>query len=105
MAELGVVAGGAWSVTASPLLEAATLNSTYSGHGDDLLLLTGSGGRLEMTHNGDSNFAVVAWGDGGRDLLVNELGAYSGTARLDSGTGLLTITADGSWTMTVDQAG
>lgn len=99
VAELEITAGGSWSVTASPLQDAASMTSSFEGAGDDVILFAGAGNRLEVTHDGERNFSVIAWGGSGRDLLINEIGPYSGAVRLDDGTILFTITADGAWTM------
>jgi hypothetical protein len=54
-----------------------------------------------MTHSGQGNFIVYGFSaGGGQDLLVNEIGAYSGTVRLTDGTSLVSVQADGSWSIT-----
>ncbi len=100
--ELEVSADGAWSAIVTPLRNAESITTTYQGSGDDVILFAGSGSRMTLTHEGESNFAVIGWSESGRDLLVNEIGLYSGTVRLDSGTILFTVTADGAWSMTVE---
>ncbi len=40
---------------------------------------------VTFTHQGDSNFSVLAWNEDGRDLLVNEIGEYDGTVRSPTG--------------------
>jgi hypothetical protein len=53
-----------------------------------------------ITHQGDSNFAVVSYiGPEQSDLLVNEIGTYSGTVYIAPGVDNLEITADGQWTV------
>jgi hypothetical protein len=56
-----------------------------------------------ITHNGNSNFAVWSFGEAGQDLLVNEIGSYSGEVLWPSGTLLVEITADGKWTIGATQ--
>ena len=63
--------------------------------------------RVRLSHWGDGHFAVWVHGDnGGTDLLVNKIGAYSGTVLVEVGTGIFAIapggcsievTADGRW--------
>ena len=53
----------------------------------------------KITHKGDGDFAVCAYGDTS-DLLVNEIGSYCGEVVIPSGTLRLTVTADGTWTVT-----
>lgn len=57
-----------------------------------------------ISHQGTSNFAVWALDANlnRRDLLVNEIGAYTGTVRVERGTAGLEINADGSWTVTIN---
>ena len=72
------------------------------GESDDVVLVfdfSDSGGAATLTHNGDSNFAVWAWGSTGRDLLVNEIGAYDGTVLVESGLVTWDVSADGDWTV------
>jgi len=58
---------------------------------------------VNISHtNGEGNFAVIGYNDGlfGQDLMVNEIGAYSGEVQVESGTYLLEIMADGTWSIT-----
>jgi hypothetical protein len=58
--------------------------------------------RVVLTHNGSSNFIVWAYGDE-QQLLVNTIGAYSGSRPLISeGSWFLEIDADGAWTASVE---
>ena len=54
---------------------------------------------VAFTHQGDSNFSVLAWNEDGRDLLVNEIGEYNGTVRSPTGIVFYQITANGDWTV------
>lgn len=98
-AELEITADGAWTVTISSIIDQPVLAASASGAGDEVLLLE-SEGRLQASHDGESNFAVRAWGER-RDLLINDIGPYEGTVRLPSALAL-EITADGNWTFTVE---
>lgn len=80
----------------------------YSGSGDEIvdLKLTKKTLIVTFTHQGTSNFAVWAKDKNAEniDLLVNEVGNYSGTTLVyPSGKTLkyLEITADGTWTADV----
>jgi hypothetical protein len=59
-----------------------------------------------FTHSGSSNFVVHVLTDDNEDLLINEIGSYSGQVLLPS-PGALTfdIDADGAWTLDINQAG
>jgi hypothetical protein len=97
-AELEISADGAWTVTISDLRDQPVYDGTATGSGDQVLLVTGDEGRVAVTHDGARNFIVRAWGDR-RTLMVNEIGAYTGTVRLPDAIAL-EISADGAWTFT-----
>ncbi|MDA2928496.1 hypothetical protein MYX84_00885 [Acidobacteria bacterium AH-259-O06] len=63
---------------------------------------------FRMTHNGSSNFAIwLKDSQGGLvALLVNEIGSFNGSKAVgidSTGTSFLDITADGSWSVTIEQ--
>lgn len=102
-----VTAGGAWTITIKPVMEARDWDgsSELSGAGDDVIHVDPNITGLmtaDVAHSGSGNFAVIAYGSGafGTDLLVNEIGSYSGEVVIGSGTFLLEITADGTWSIT-----
>jgi hypothetical protein len=91
--------------------EAKLKPKVYSGFGDDVQAIskhdTGAEA-LIIQHTGPSNFAVHSLDSSlePTDLLVNEIGNYSGTVLLDGGwssteTTKLKITAGGAWTITI----
>ena len=100
-ATLQVSADGAWSLTIAPMSAAPLLAPT--GSGDAVVLYDGPTGALTATHDGDGNFAVSE--DTGSvlefGLLINEIGPYSGTVPLSAGPSVVSIKANGGWTMTV----
>ena len=95
-----VTADGNWSITISPISAAATM--TPSGAGDGVFLYSGAAGKLAVTHDGTSNFVVTE--ETGKafhfGLLINQIGAYSGTVPLSSGPSVIVVGADGHWTLT-----
>lgn len=100
-----VDADGSWTITVKPITSARTWSpsSSLSGAGDDVLRLVPAASGLKVValkHSGESNFAIWGYGSGGSALLVNEIGSYSGETTLGSGTSLVQVTADGSWSMT-----
>jgi hypothetical protein len=98
---LEITADGAWSVTVRSLLSLEEFDgSPVSGSGDDVLIYRGKAGVAAITHNGSSNFAVWTYGDR-TDLVVNEIGAYSGSVRWTAGPSVVAISADGEWSITV----
>ena len=98
---LQITADGEWSVQILPMGSAPAL--APSGVGDAVFVYDGAVGALAATHAGSSNFAIIeetseAFSIG---LLVNEIGAYSGTVPLSAGPSVIVVKADGAWTMAV----
>lgn len=98
-----VEADGSWTITIRPVTEAFRWDGTetLSGTGDDVVVLDPPSSGLSsttLTHAGGGNFAIWGYSSDGTDLLVNEIGNYSGEVLLADGTFVLEITADGPWT-------
>lgn len=103
-----VEADGAWTITIKPVTEAFKWDGSevLTGTGDDVVILDPPSSGLKsstLTHDGSGNFAVWSYASGSTDLLVNEIGNYSGEVLLADGTFLLEITATGSWTASPPQ--
>lgn len=83
VAFIEVSADGSWTIELQPIFYATQfVGSSVSGSGADVVIgpAPPSGtSRLEITHTGDSNIAVWVYSTDDRDLLVNEIGNYSGT--------------------------
>ena len=96
---LQITADGNWSLTIAPISAAPAL--VASGVGDGVYLFDGSAGKLTATHDGSRNFSIVEETDEAfsMGLLVNEIGAYSGTVPLSSGPSAIVVSADGNWTL------
>lgn len=99
---LEVDADGPWEITVAPISAAPMLPS--SGTGDGVYRYDGRSGARAISHRGSSNFIVkqhyqdVDWGNRWtRDLLVNEIGSYSGNRFFQAGPSIVTVEADGSW--------
>lgn len=91
---------------------------SFTGSGDDVTSsfeLDEGIAIFHMTHDGDSNFAIWLYNEdtGEReDLLVNEIGSYSGKTivgvttdwgDVEPGSFLLDVDADGKWKITITQ--
>jgi hypothetical protein len=103
-----VQADGAWTITVKPISQATLWNgaANAAGRGDAVLLVAPPSSGLAsvmISHQGSGNFAIWAYSEDGTDLLVNEIGTYTGESLLADGTFVLEITADGSWTITPPQ--
>lgn len=100
---LEITASDSWSVNLRPLSDAPrlTADEAYSGIGDAVLLLPSGCTSAQISGNDWSrHFAVKAYGDY-FDLLVNTVDPYSGRVRLERNAVVLTVTAEGGWTITV----
>jgi len=96
---LQITADGNWSFTLSPISAAPAL--VDAGTGDAVFLYTGPAGPLTASHSGESNFVVTEeTGESFRfGLLINEIGAYTGTVPMSAGPSVVTVRADGAWTL------
>lgn len=97
---LQIMADGNWTITIAPVASAPAFAG--SGTGDAVMLYDGDAAALTATHQGSRNFVVIeetgaAFSMG---LLVNEIGAYSGTVPLSAGPSVIVVNADGGWTLT-----
>jgi hypothetical protein len=102
---LKVTADGNWSIEFRPVAAQPTWHGeAASGAGDEVLYVgkLDKPAKVTITHDGASNFAVFAHTDGiiSMDLLVNEIGTYSGTVLVPKDTLVIEITADGPWSIT-----
>ncbi|MFC4062004.1 hypothetical protein ACFOWE_27195 [Planomonospora corallina] len=105
VAALEIKADGAWRATFKPLSKARCwCAGTIRGEGDQVLKLSPTRGlrTARAAHNGESNFIVHAYTRAGSygDLLFNRIGDYRGKALLPAGTRLVTVKADGAWSLT-----
>jgi hypothetical protein len=101
--EVGLIevqADGAWTVTARPLSAEETTASPASVTGDDVVVMDITSPSLDITHDGEANFIVLAWTAEERELLVNEIGPYDGTVLTPTGPVVFDVQADGNWTLT-----
>lgn len=97
--KLKITADGSWKITIMPVSRATVMSATTSGKGDAVLLYDGAAADWAVTHKGQSNFAIKVTGTEGSDLLVNEIGNYSGTVPVSGGPMVVIITADGRWSV------
>jgi hypothetical protein len=95
----------------TPAAPAVAADTVYTGTGDSVVpvvLPDGNGpSAATITGNGSSNFAVWSLDASmaQQDLLVNRIGAYTGTVGMDlkssQHTKALQITSNGPWTVTI----
>lgn len=99
---LEIKAGGNWNITSSGLSIDDT--TSFSGSGDGVTGITSyDGGSWQITNNNaSSNFQVTQYGldSGYMDLLVNEIGNYSGVVKSELGDDIFfSVKSDGNWTI------
>lgn len=99
---LEIIADGVWTYQIRKLSDEPEQSCRVNGRGDSVIRLnefkTGNG-TATLTHDGSSNFYIWAWSTSDRDLLVNEIGTYSGTVLVTVGHNTWDIGADGAWTI------
>lgn len=70
-----------------------------SGTGDKAIFLPGPGSKAKITNTGDANFVVQSYG-ASSELLVNEIGGYSGTVPIEL-PAFVQVESNGSWSIAV----
>ena len=95
---LQIEADGNWSITFAPLLSAPELAFPAAGAGSSVYIYRGGAATPTFSHQGESNFSVWVYGTS-NDLLINEIGAYSGTHAMKAGPSVIVIEADGAWSI------
>jgi hypothetical protein len=93
---LQVTGAGNWTITVAPIATAAALPA--AGHGDGVFKYDGKATTLNLSNTGTSNYAVSQYPESGmNNLLVNEIGAYTGAVPATAGPSVVVITSDGEW--------
>lgn len=101
-----VASSAAWTITIKSWQMARSWDAAtqLTGTGDDVMLIEKPVWGLvtaKITNAGDAYFGVWAYGATSEDLLVNLAGTYSGLVQLPSGTVILVVRSNGSWTVTI----
>lgn len=97
---LKIQADGDWTVDMIDAKALLRVDSKFGAHGSYVVVYTGPGGIYDITHNGASNFVVRVITSDTSDLLVNEIGTYSGRTILPPGLAIVFVEGDGDWTFT-----
>lgn len=96
---LEIEADGDWTITMSPISEAHQLENGEQRSGDDVVFLDASNAKkLNIVNDGEGNFSIWAFTSSKTDLLVNEIGSYSGTVA-NKGYSLLVVNSEGTWSV------
>ncbi len=103
---LEIKASGPWEVTLIPLVQARTeiYPGIFQGTGDDVIIMLGNDNADTIIADASSasgNFVVFTYSNDSLDLVFNEIAPYSGTALIDSSTFLITVKAEGNWSLEI----
>lgn len=99
-----IEADGAWTAKIRPLAAARRWDgvSTLTGKSDDVIVIipeTSGLTTVKASMKAHDNFVIYAFSAGDWDLLVNEIGSWSGEVLLPPSTYLLTVDGSGTWTV------
>ena len=100
-----VEASGKWTITIKPIESARVWDgaSRLTGKGDDIVQVVPSVSGLmvaTIVNKGSGNIVIHTYtSDGSSDLVVNEIGNYSGDDQLADGTSLIQVESDGTWSI------
>lgn len=102
---LEVKADGPWTITLTQSAPPVRSSSALKGKGDTVMTVSikDTEANFTFSHTGKENFAVLV---GGKYLLVNEIGTYSGSKTYsmdDAGTYIISVKADGYWSIGIKQ--
>lgn len=106
---LQIGAGGPWTVEVYPFVDRylhfLDTPGVYEATGDDVFFFALNNAKAEIKSSNEiDNFVVWAWIIGSdKDLLVNEIGPYSGTVLIPPGTFMLEVKATGTWTIYISK--
>lgn len=99
-AMLSITADGNWSITFRPLKNIQQMTNGTQMQGDNVVYLDEQSlTKLNITNQGSSNFVVKGIGMDRSDLLVNEIGSYTGTVIWNEPQSILIVQSDGTWSM------
>jgi len=103
-AALKIEGAGRWKVTLKPITEAKQWDGTepLSGASDDVLVVKGVFTGLDSlkftSTRADGNITVYGLGDN-EELIVNDIGNFSGKYLVPEGIVLFQISSDGHWNL------
>lgn len=97
--KIKITADGTWTIRIAPVSSAPLLGKSVAGQGDKVFRYDGDSSDWAVKHKGSSNFAVIQVGGLMPNLAVNEIGSYSGVVPFVEGPSVVTVTADGRWSL------
>jgi hypothetical protein len=102
-----VESDGSWSIEVRPLSDARSWDATDPLFGNESAVVsvvprTSAKAEIIVIYDGDGAFALSALTAGGRQHLIDEIGAFRDDVVLPTGTYVLEIDADAAWSITPD---
>ena len=97
--KLKVTADGRWTIKIAPVASAPLLGADATGRGDKVFRYDGAAADWAISHKGSANFVINQIGGFFPNLAVNEIGSYKGVVPLTDGPSVITVMADGSWSL------
>ena len=97
---LRIESDGKWTAEVTPIagLFSDVVKGKTSGTGDAVFAWSiPNSSVVSIMHKGDRNFLVYIYTEDGVDLVVNEIGKYTGEQIMDQG--IVEIQADGGWSL------
>ena len=82
-------------------MDAMDVPDKFDGQGDSVIVLYGDPDIATFSTTERDNFIVYAYTNKKRELLLNEIGPYTGEKILPNDVVLLTISMNGSWSMDI----
>ena len=97
---LSIHSSGNWSITFRPLSAMQKIENGAQLQGDNVVYIDESTlSKINITNNGESNFAVKGIGMSKSSLLVNEIGNYSGTVIWNQPQSFFIVHSSGQWSI------
>ena len=100
-----IQSSGSWNLIIYPFsidyMDALEVPGRYEGKGDSVVVLIGEPDIVTFTTTERDNFIVYAYTNERRELLLNEIGPYSGEKVLPNGVMVLNVFINGVWSMEI----
>ena len=97
--KMEISADGPWTIEIAPMGTAPVLALPTKGTGDAVFRYDGSAADWKAEHKGNANFVILQTDDFMPNLAVNEIGNYSGVIPMQAGPSIVTVQADGKWSI------
>lgn len=100
-----IQSSGSWSLNIYPFqldyMDTLQVPGIYEGQGDSVVILYGEPDIVTFSTTERDNFIVYAYTNDRRELLLNEIGPYTGEKIVPNDVVLFTISMNGTWSMDI----